>query len=98
MLLMIRVNGHITLSSKVKSLLNKRKLKQNTHLKQDLCSGFTRKFLTKFLNAAAVVFFSLIDVSTIFNGMESFVNIAVTSTRLFIIFHFFGFSRFRARF
>ena len=43
--LMIRVNGHITLSSKLKSTLNERKLKQNTHLKQDLCSGFSRKFL-----------------------------------------------------
>ena len=39
---MIRVNGQITLSSKLKSTLNERKLKQNTHLKQDLCSGFTR--------------------------------------------------------
>ena len=41
-MLIIRVNGHITLSSKLKSTLNERKLKQNTHLKQDLCSGFTR--------------------------------------------------------
>ena len=39
---MIRVNGHITLSSKLKSTLNEGKLKQNTHLKQDLCSGFSR--------------------------------------------------------
>ena len=40
---MIRVIGHITLSSKLKSTLNERKSKQNTHLKQDLCSGFTRE-------------------------------------------------------
>ena len=42
---MIRLNGHITLSSKLKSTLNERKLKQNKHLKQNLpvCSvaGFT---------------------------------------------------------
>ena len=41
--LMTLVNGHITLSSKLMSTLNERKLKQNTHLKQDLCSGFSRK-------------------------------------------------------
>ena len=40
--LMIRVNGHITLSCTWKYSLNERKLKQNTHLKQDLCSGFSR--------------------------------------------------------
>ena len=39
---MIRVNGHITISSTLKATLNGRNLKQNTHLKQDLCSGFTR--------------------------------------------------------
>ena len=39
---MIRVNGHITLSCTLKSTLNERKSKQNTHLKQDLCSGFSR--------------------------------------------------------
>ena len=39
----MRVNGHNTLSSKKMSTLNERKLKQNTHLKQDLCSGFSRK-------------------------------------------------------
>ena len=42
MSLMIRVNGHITLSCTWKYSLNERKLKQNTHLKQDLCSGFSR--------------------------------------------------------
>ena len=39
---MIRVNGHITLSSKQNFSLNERKLKQNTHLKQDFCSGFRK--------------------------------------------------------
>ena len=43
--LMIRVNGYITLSFTLKSTLNERKLKQNTHLKQDLCSGFSRRSL-----------------------------------------------------
>ena len=42
MYLMIRVNGHITVSCKQKYSLNERKLKQNTLLKQDLCSGFSR--------------------------------------------------------
>ena len=42
MSLMIRVNGYITLSCTWKYSLNERKLKQNTHLKQDLCSGFSR--------------------------------------------------------
>ena len=40
--LMIRVNGHITLSCTWTYSLNECKLKQNTHLKQDLCSGFSR--------------------------------------------------------
>ena len=39
---MIRVNGHITHSCTLKHSLNERKLKQNTRLKQDLCSGFSR--------------------------------------------------------
>ena len=51
---MIRVNGNITLSSELQSTLNERKLKQNTHLKQDLCSGFRRKsrIFTGFLHNA----------------------------------------------
>ena len=40
--LMIRVNGHITLSSRIKHTLIECRLKQITRLKQDLCSGFTR--------------------------------------------------------
>ena len=53
--LMIRVNGHITLSSKLKSILNERKLKQNTHLKQDLCSG---NLLADLVSLLFFVFFS----------------------------------------
>ena len=40
--LIIRVIGHITLSCTLRYSLNERKLKQNTHLKQDLCSEFSR--------------------------------------------------------
>ena len=40
---MVRVNGHITVSSKQNcSLIDECKSKQNTHFKPDLCSGFTR--------------------------------------------------------
>ena len=40
--LMIKVNGHITISFRPRYTLNMRKLKQNTGLKQDLGLGFTR--------------------------------------------------------